>query len=94
MGFNLGDDIFTTIPIAFAFLVMAGLVLIWFFATDLGLAVRATGQNEPMIVSLGVDTERTKIVAWRSPTASSRCRARWWRRTTALPISAWASASW
>jgi putative tryptophan/tyrosine transport system permease protein len=61
IGFNLGDNIFTTIPIALALLVLAGLVLIWFFATDLGLAVRATGQNEAMITSLGVDTERTKI---------------------------------
>jgi putative ABC transport system permease protein len=61
-GFNLSDNIFTTIPIAFVLLVLAGLVLIWFFATDLGLAVRATGQNEAMIISLGVDTEHTKIV--------------------------------
>ena len=36
--------------------------MIWFFATDLGLAVRATGQNETMIASLGVDTDRTKVV--------------------------------
>jgi putative ABC transport system permease protein len=62
MGCNLSDNIFTTIPVAFVFLVLASLILIWFFATDLGLAVRATGQNEAMIVSLGVDTERTKIV--------------------------------
>src|SRR6476620_9521763 len=45
VGFNLADNIFTTIPIAFVLLVLASLVLIWFFATDLGLAVRATGQN-------------------------------------------------
>ena len=30
--------------------------------TDLGLAVRATGENEAMIRSLGVDTDRTKLV--------------------------------
>src|SRR5204863_2049989 len=34
----------------------------WFFSTDLGLAVRATGQNEAMILSLGVDTDMTKMV--------------------------------
>ena len=33
-----------------------------FFRTDLGLAVRATGENEAMIRSLGVDTDKTKIV--------------------------------
>jgi putative ABC transport system permease protein len=62
LGFNLHDNVFTTIPIALVLLVCAGLALIWFFATDLGLAVRATGQNEAMIASLGVDTDRTKIV--------------------------------
>src|SRR2546426_884903 len=30
--------------------------------TDLGLAVRATGENEVMIRALGVDTDRTKIL--------------------------------
>ena len=30
--------------------------------TDLGLAVRATGQNETMILSLGVDVDKTKMV--------------------------------
>ena len=62
IGFKLGDNVFTTIPIALALLVCAALALIWFFATDLGLAVRATGQNETMIVSLGVNTDRIKIV--------------------------------
>jgi putative ABC transport system permease protein len=62
LGLNLHDNVFTTIPITLALLVCAALVLIWFFATDLGLAVRATGANETMIASLGVDTDRTKIV--------------------------------
>ena len=62
MGLKLSDNIFTTIPIAFVFVVLASLILIWFFATDLGLAVRATGQNESMIISLGVNTDRIKIV--------------------------------
>jgi putative ABC transport system permease protein len=34
----------------------------WFLRTDLGLAVRATGENEAMIRSLGVNTDNTKIV--------------------------------
>ena len=62
LGLHLSDNVFTTIPIAFVLLVGAGILLIWFFATDLGLAVRATGQNETMIASLGVDTDRTKVV--------------------------------
>ncbi|MCX7381644.1 MAG: ABC transporter permease [Alphaproteobacteria bacterium] len=34
----------------------------WFLRTDLGLAVRATGENEAMITGLGVDTARTKMI--------------------------------
>jgi len=36
--------------------------LAWFMHTDLGLAVRATGENETMIRSLGVDTSGTKLI--------------------------------
>ncbi len=61
-GFSLRENAITTIPIAFVLLLLAGLLLVWFFSTDLGLAVRATGQNEPMILSLGVDTDRTKVI--------------------------------
>ena len=43
-------------------LVVAGIALAWFMHTDLGLAVRATGENEAMIRSLGVDTDRTKLI--------------------------------
>ncbi len=38
------------------------LALVAFLKTDLGLAVRATGENETMIRSLGVDTNNTKIL--------------------------------
>jgi putative ABC transport system permease protein len=62
LGLNLHDNVFTTIPITLVLLIGAGVLLIWFFATDLGLAVRATGQNEAMITSLGVNTDRTKMV--------------------------------
>jgi putative ABC transport system permease protein len=61
-GLAMPDNRLTTIPIAFVILAAASLALVWFFRTDLGLAVRATGQNEPMILSLGVDTDRTKMV--------------------------------
>ena len=62
LGLALPDNIYTTIPIAALMLAAASLVLVWFFHTDLGLAVRATGQNETMSRSLGVDVDRTKIV--------------------------------
>ena len=45
-------------------LILAGLAFLLsrFMRTDLGLAVRATGENETMIRSLGVDTAWTKMV--------------------------------
>ena len=61
-GFSLRENAISTIPIAFVLLGAASLGLVWFFRTDLGLAVRATGQNEAMILSLGVDIDKTKIV--------------------------------
>ena len=62
LGFTMHENAITTIPTAFALLVAAAIALVWFFHTDLGLAVRATGQNEAMILSLGVDIDKTKIV--------------------------------
>src|SRR5690554_2687349 len=38
------------------------LVLDWFLHTDTGLALQATGDNEAMIRSFGVNTDRTKIL--------------------------------
>lgn len=40
----------------------ACVLLWWFLNTDLGLAIRATGNNEAMIRSLGVNTDTTKII--------------------------------
>jgi putative ABC transport system permease protein len=51
-----------TIVLAALLLALAGAALAWFMRTDLGLAVRATGENETMIRSLGVDTDRTKLI--------------------------------
>lgn len=61
-GLGLRENAISTIPVIFALLVAAGIALVWFFRTDLGLVVRATGQNEAMILSLGVDIDKTKIV--------------------------------
>ncbi len=37
-------------------------ILNWFLRTDLGLGLRATGDNEQMIRSLGTDTDKTVIL--------------------------------
>ncbi len=39
-----------------------GLVLRWFLHTELGLALRATGDNERMVRALGTDTDRLKLL--------------------------------
>ncbi|GHT86224.1 ABC transporter permease [Bacteroidia bacterium] len=36
--------------------------LYWFFGTELGAAIRATGDNEDMVRALGVNTKRTKLL--------------------------------
>lgn len=61
--FNLGENNYTIILVLLVFTVAARLLLGWFLNTDLGLAVRATGSNERMISSLGVNTDNTKLLA-------------------------------
>ncbi len=62
LGLGVRDNAMTTIAITFVFLALVSAALAWFMRTDLGLAVRATGENETMIRSLGVDTDRTKVI--------------------------------
>lgn len=38
-------------------------LLYWFFGTEIGSALRATGNNEAMIRALGVSTAQTKMIA-------------------------------
>ncbi len=38
-------------------------ILYWFFGTEIGSALRATGNNEHMVRALGVDTRVTKLIA-------------------------------
>ncbi|MEG0215150.1 MAG: ABC transporter permease, partial [Hungatella sp.] len=38
-------------------------LLYWFFGTEIGSALRATGNNEDMIRALGVNTNKTKLLA-------------------------------
>ncbi len=39
------------------------IILYWFFGTEIGSALRATGDNEHMIRALGVSTNKTKVIA-------------------------------
>ena len=45
------------------FCVLSVAVLYWFFGTEHGSAIRATGNNEKMIRALGVNTDHMKLVA-------------------------------
>ena len=47
--------------LVFAVVIVA--VLYWFFGTEIGSALRATGNNEDMVRALGVDTRQTKVLA-------------------------------
>jgi putative ABC transport system permease protein len=42
--------------------VIVFIILNWFLRTDLGLALRATGDNEQMVRSLGSDTSKTVLL--------------------------------
>ncbi len=39
------------------------MTLYWFFGTEIGASLRATGNNEQMIRALGVDIKKTKLLA-------------------------------
>lgn len=55
-------NVYVVIALTTALLLAVATALAWFMRTDLGLAVRATGENEAMIRALGVDTDRTKMI--------------------------------
>jgi putative ABC transport system permease protein len=52
----------TSIAILAALVLILNFVLDWFLTTNLGLAIQATGDNEDMIRSFGVNTQLTKIL--------------------------------
>ena len=62
IGIPARENAAVTIAVAFLLIVLVALALIAFLHTDLGLAVRATGENEAMIRSLGVNTDTTKLI--------------------------------
>lgn len=62
LGIPARDGPLVTVALTLLLAVVVGVALAWFMRTDLGLAVRATGENETMIRSLGVDTDVTKAI--------------------------------
>ena len=61
--FHFGENNYSVILILAIMALLARFLLGWFLNTDLGLAIRATGSNERMIRSLGVNTDNTKLLA-------------------------------
>ncbi|MEG1847310.1 MAG: ABC transporter permease [Lachnospiraceae bacterium] len=49
--------------IGIAFAVLSIVALYWFFGTEVGCALRATGNNENMVRALGSNTKMTKMLA-------------------------------
>ena len=51
-----------TIAVGLVFTIFIVALMYWFFGTELGSAIRATGNNENMVRSLGVNTNKTKVL--------------------------------
>lgn len=62
VGLPIRGGALANIVFLFVVLALVSVALAAFLRTDLGLAVRATGENETMIRSLGVNTDRTKVI--------------------------------
>lgn len=52
----------TSIGIFFAICLLFVVAIVWFLHTELGMAMRATGDNQEMIRSFGVSTDNQKIL--------------------------------
>ncbi len=61
LGLRSGS-IEVSIIVALVIAVIVFLVLNWFLRTEIGLALRATGDNEQMVRGLGVNTDMTTIL--------------------------------
>jgi putative ABC transport system permease protein len=59
-GVNLSN--FDVLILSTIFVVVIAFVLYWFFGTEIGYAIRATGNNQQMIRAQGVNTNTTKII--------------------------------
>ena len=91
LGMRSGS-IVVSIILALVIAAVVFFILNWFLRTEIGLSLRATGDNEQMVRSLGGIPIRTSCSAAPSPTG-------WWPwrgpsspRGRASPTWAWASA--
>lgn len=56
------NELNNTIIIFFLFSMLLLFLITWLLKTDFGIAMRATGNSESMVRSMGVDTQRMKII--------------------------------
>ena len=66
--------------------------LYWFFGTEMGCSLRATGANTNMARAQGINTNFSKVLAWWFPMAWLLCPAHCWLSTRAALPSTWAAA--
>lgn len=56
------DNVYTVLVVGALAAVISGIFIYWFFGTEIGAAIRATGFNQQMIRAQGVDTRVTIIL--------------------------------
>ncbi len=62
-SFNSGSQIVSSIAVGLLTCVVIILSLYWFFGTEIGYAIRATGNNKNMVRALGINAGIMKIIA-------------------------------
>jgi putative tryptophan/tyrosine transport system permease protein len=55
-------QIWVTMGVGFIFIAAVIAILYWFFGTEIGCCIRATGNNENMVRAQGVNTDKMKIL--------------------------------
>ena len=70
MGWDITALEASLLVASFLFIVLAGCVMYVFFQTNLGTAMRATGDNNEMVRALGVNDENSSL-GWGFLTALS-----------------------
>ena len=60
---NLTEGILLKIAILCGVAAVLLILLVWFFSTNTGLAIRATGNNEDMVRASSINVDATKIIA-------------------------------
>ena len=66
---NFSNEATATWIVLISITCIISLKLIWLFKTDFGIAMRATGSNEQMVRSLGMNTNAMKILGLASANA-------------------------